>query len=220
MVPMITNHESRFTGHASRFECIVLGVSAGGVKALPIALSLLPASFPIPVVVVQHIRPDSDNSYFISHLDERIQLKVKEADEKEPIMSGYVYIAPANYHLLVEDDETFSLSVDARVNYSRPSIDVLFESAVEVYNSKLIGVILTGANNDGAEGLKKIKQCGGLAIVQDPEGAESDAMPRAALAACKADYVLSLEEIASFLKKILSTDLVKSSTQPLNHSTI
>ena len=188
-----------------RGECIVIGVSAGGMNVLPVVLSPLPADFPVPVVVVKHVGADSNNSYFIGHLDERIQLKVKEADEKEPIMRGYVYIAPANYHLLVEDDETFSLSVDARVNYSRPSIDVLFESAVEVYNSKLIGIILTGANNDGAEGLKKIKQCGGLAIVQNPEGAESDAMPRAALAACKVDYVLSLEEIANFLKKILST---------------
>ena len=193
------------TDHASRFRCIAIGVSAGGVKALPTALSLLPANFPIPVVVVHHMGSDSDNSYFLSHLDKRIQLKVKEADEKEPIMRGYVYMAPVNYHLLVEDDETFSLSVDAWVHYCRPSIDVLFISAVDVYKSNLIGVILTGANNDGAEGLKKIKQCGGLAIVQDPKGAESDAMPRAALAACKADYVLSLEEIASFLKEISST---------------
>ena len=97
------------------------------------------------------------------------------------------------------------MSVDARVNYSRPSIDVLFESAADIYKSKLIGIILTGANNDGAEGLKKIKQCGGLAIVQNPKGAESDAMPRAALAACEVDYILSLEEIASFLKKIIRT---------------
>ncbi|MEE8479635.1 MAG: chemotaxis protein CheB, partial [Desulfobacterales bacterium] len=185
-------------------------VSAGGMNALPVVLSPLPPDFPLPVVVVHHVSPDSNNSYFISSLDERIQLKVKEADEKEPIMRGYVYIAPVNYHLLVEDDETFSLSVDAKVNYSRPSIDVLFESAVEVYKSKLIGIILTGANNDGAKGLKKINQHDGLAIVQDPKEAESDAMPRAALAACKADYVLSLEEIAGFLKELSNNKLNKS----------
>ena len=198
------------TNHVSNFKCIVIGVSAGGIRALPIALSLLPANFPIPVVVVQHVSADSNNSYFISQLNKRIQLKVKEADEKEPIMRGYVYIAPVNYHLLVEDDETFSLSVDAKVNYSRPSIDVLFESAVEVYKSKLIGIILTGANNDGAKGLKKINQHDGLAIVQDPKEAESDTMPRAALAACKADYVLSLEEIAGFLKELSNNKLNKS----------
>jgi len=190
------------THHASRFKCIAIGVSAGGMKALPVVLSSLPSDFSVPVIVVQHVSPDSDNSYFVSHLNECIRIKVKEADEKEPIAGGYVYIAPSNYHLFVERNETFSLSVDERVNYSRPSIDVLFESAVDVYKSKLMGIILTGGNNDGAEGLKKIKQCGGLAIVQNPEGAESDAMPRAALAACKVDYVLSLEEIAGFLKEI------------------
>ncbi len=189
------------------YKAIVIGASAGGTKALSRVLLPLPSDFTIPVIVVHHLSADSNNSYFISSLDERIQLKVKEADEKEPIMRGYVYIAPVNYHLLVEDDETFSLSVDAKVNYSRPSIDVLFESAVEVYKSKIIGIILTGANNDGAKGLKKIKQYGGLAIVQGPEGAESDAMPRAALAACKVDYVLSLEEIATFLKRISNNRL-------------
>ena len=183
----------------SNFQCIVIGVSAGGVQALPVVLGPLPSNFPVPVIVVQHISPDSD-SYFSLHLDERIEPKVKEADEKEPIMGGYVYIAPANYHLLVEADETFSLSIDEKVNYCRPSIDVLFESAVDVYKSELIGIILTGANNDGARGLKMIKDSGGLTIVQDPESAESKVMPRAARAVCKVDYVLSLEEIGKLLK--------------------
>jgi two-component system chemotaxis response regulator CheB len=112
------------------------------------------------------------------------------------------YFAPPNYHLLIEEDHTFSLSIEGRVNYSRPSIDVLFESALDAYCSKLIGIILTGANNDGSRGLKKIKDCGGLAIVQDPKTAEVSAMPEAALKISKIDHVLQLEEIAPFLIKI------------------
>jgi len=181
------------TYRVSNFKCIVIGVSAGGMNALPRVLSSLPSDFSVPVIVVQHVGPDSHNNYFINYINKHSQRIVKEADEKEPITKGHVYIAPANYHLLVENDETFSLSIDARVNYSRPSIDVLFKSAAEAYKSKVIGIILTGANNDGAEGLQRIKQYGGLAVVQDPKEAESDVMPRAALAICRTDYVLSLD---------------------------
>lgn len=188
------------------YQAIVIGASAGGTDALAEIIPRLPGKFCVPIIVVQHRHRNTDE-LGTHNLNENSALKVKEADEKEPIVGEYVYVAPANYHLLVEDDRTFSLSVDERVNYSRPSIDVLFESAAEVYKSKLIGIILTGANSDGAEGLKKIKQCGGLAIVQNPEGAESDAMPRAALATCEVDYVLSLEEIANFLQEISKNKL-------------
>ncbi len=188
------------------YQAIVIGASAGGTDALAEIIPRLPGKFSVPIIVVQHRHRNTDE-LGTHNLNENSALKVKEADEKEPIVGEYVYVAPANYHLLVEDDRTFSLSVDERVNYSRPSIDVLFESAAEVYKSKLIGIILTGANSDGAEGLKKIKQCGGLAIVQNPEGAESDAMPRAALATCEVDYVLSLEEIANFLQEISKNKL-------------
>jgi len=182
----------------SDYKCIVIGASAGGMRALSSVLSPLPPDFPIPIIVLQHLSPDTYNNYLINHINKRVQLVVKEADEKEPITKGHIYIAPANYHLLVEDDQTFSLSIDGRVHYSRPSINVLFDSAAEVYKSKVIGIILTGANNDGAEGLHRIKQNGGLAIVQNPEEAEADVMPRAAIAQCDVDYVLSLEQIAGF----------------------
>ena len=111
-------------------------------------------------------------------------------------------MAPPNYHLLIEPDQTFTLTIDERVNYARPSIDVLFETAAEVFREHLIGIILTGANNDGSHGLKRIKELGGMAIVQDPETAEVDSMPKAAVAACAVDHVLSLEEISAFLNKL------------------
>ena len=152
-----TPHASRFTPHVSSFQLVVIGVSAGGMKALPAVLASLPSDFPVPVAVVQHLSPDGHNSYFINYLNQRLSVVVKEADEKEAVELGHVYIAPPNYHLLIENDRTFALSVDKKVNYSRPSIDVLFETASEVYGSSLIGVVLTGARSDGAKGLKKIK---------------------------------------------------------------
>jgi two-component system chemotaxis response regulator CheB len=152
--------------------------------------------------VVQHRLPAPDDFLAFS-LNESCQLTVKEADEKELIKPGCVYIAPANYHLLVERDKTLSLSVEAKVCYSRPSIDVLFETAAEVYLSGLIGIILTGANNDGTAGLKKIKEKGGLTIAQNPATAESALMPRSAIQGNAVDKILSLAEIASFLVQLL-----------------
>jgi two-component system chemotaxis response regulator CheB len=153
------------------------------------------------IIIVQHISPYSDN-YMTYHLDNISQVKVKEVDEKEKIVPGHVYTAPPNYHVLVEEDETFSLSVEDRVNFARPSVDVLFESAAEVYGPRLIGVILTGANNDGSRGLKRIKEKGGLAIVQNPSTAEVDGMPGAAVSTTKVDHILELEEIGPFLANI------------------
>jgi two-component system chemotaxis response regulator CheB len=131
------------------------------------------------------------------------KLKVKEADEKERPANGMAYIAPPNYHLLFENDQSFTLTVDERVNYARPSIDVLFETAAEAYKDTLIGIILTGANTDGSRGLKKIKDFGGLTIVQDPATAESDSMPRAAILTTQVDHVLPIEEIAEFLNSLV-----------------
>jgi two-component system chemotaxis response regulator CheB len=132
-------------------------------------------------------------------------LNVKEADEKENIQGGYVYFAPPNYHLLVENNKTFSLSTDEKVNYSRPSIDVLFESAAHVYGPRLAAIILTGANNDGAEGLRLIKEKGGLVIVQDPQSADSSYMPGAALQVVEPDFVLGLPEIGRWLVESAQT---------------
>ena len=184
-----------------QYEAIVIGVSSGGMTALKFMFSVLPASFNIPIIAVQHISAHSNNEW-IELLNEKSNLTVKEADEKQKIKSGKVYVAPSNYHLLIEKDKTFSLTIEERVNFARPSIDVLFESAAEAYKEKLIGIVLTGSNNDGAKGLQRIKECGGLAVVQDPETAESPYMPTSAIATVQPDYILSLEKIVQLLIKL------------------
>jgi two-component system chemotaxis response regulator CheB len=183
------------------YEAIVIGVSSGGMNAMKVMFSLLPKEFNTPIIIVQHISSQSENLW-IRLLNDKSNIYIKEADEKEKIENGKVYIAPPNYHLLIERDKTFSLTVDERVNYARPSIDVLFESAAEAYKNKLIGVILTGSNNDGTNGLKRIKEYGGLTIVQDPATAESSYMPASAIAVVQMDYILTLENIIKLLIKI------------------
>ncbi|MBV8886383.1 MAG: chemotaxis protein CheB [Chroococcidiopsidaceae cyanobacterium CP_BM_RX_35] len=180
------------------FQLVVLGTSLGGLHALGVVLSGLPQSFSLPIVVVHHRHKDSDDT-LVFFLQQYSALLLKEAEEKEMIVPGQVYFAPADYHLLVEADGNLALSTEAPVSYARPSIDVLFESAADAYAEKVIGVILTGANYDGAQGLAKIKARGGLAIVQEPTTAESHTMPAAAVAAVAVDYVLPLEEISRFL---------------------
>lgn len=185
-----------------KYRAIVIGASAGGMDAIKSILMPLQEEFPASILIVQHLSPHSDG-YMARHLNELCKINVKEADEKENILPGNVYIAPSNYHLLVEKDETLSLTVDPKVNYSRPSIDVLFESAAEVYENELIGIILTGGNGDGSKGLKRIKEFGGLAIVQDPRTAEADFMPKAAIKASEVDYTLSLNKISNKLIKLV-----------------
>ena len=184
-----------------QYEAIVIGVSSGGMIALKFIFSTLPADFSIPIIVVQHMSARSDNEW-IKLLNNKSNLIIKEADEKEKIETGNVYFTPANYHLLIEKDRTFSLTIDEPVNFARPSIDVLFETAAEAYKSRLIGIVLTGSNNDGAKGIKRIKEYGGLAIIQDPETAESSTMPASAIAVIQPDYILSLEKIIELLIKI------------------
>lgn len=184
-----------------QFKAIVIGVSTGGVSALSQLLGALPADFSIPVLVVTHITPDSDDS-LAKLLNTLCTIRVKEADEQEAITPGTVYLAPANYHLLVERGDLLALSVDPPVNFARPSVDTLFESASEVYGPSLIGVILTGAGRDGSKGLLKIKNNGGLAIVQDPKDAEMNSMPGSALQLLKADHVARLKEIPGLLMRL------------------
>ena len=179
-------------------QAVVIGASAGGIHALNTVLSVLPADFRLPILIVQHLHPDSD-SYLVQILAEHCALPVKQADEKELIQAGTVYIAPPNYHLLVEEDKTLSLSIDPRVNFSRPSVDVLFETAAQSYRGQLIGVVLTGANRDGCEGVAMIKQLGGCVLVQDPSTAEASAMPEAAIQAVTVDQVLPLEQLGAAL---------------------
>jgi two-component system chemotaxis response regulator CheB len=178
-----------------------MGLSAGGLEALKVILPPLAKTFPLPLIVVQH-RDQSPDDFLAASLGRLSALKVKEAEDKEPIRPGHIYLAPGGYHLHVEPDHTFSLSVDPRVNFACPSIDVLFESAADAFGSALIGVVLTGANADGAQGLRAVKRHGGLAIVQDPATALAAAMPRAALAAAPADHVVTLPQLAPLLTRL------------------
>ena len=183
------------------YDAVVIGASAGGIEALRVVLSALPVDFPMAVVIVLHIQSTNDG-FLITYLDGICEIRVKEADEKEKIMHGVVYMAPPNYHLLIEEDRTFSLSIDEHVNYARPSIDVLFETAADVYNGRLIGVVLTGGNRDGALGLKRIEESGGFVIIQDPETAVADSMPQSAIAQCKTARIVKLEEIGPLLVEL------------------
>lgn len=183
------------------YEAIVIGASSGGMNAVKLLVKKLPLNFSIPVVIVLHISPQS-NGQWISFFNADEQIKIKEADEKEKPEPGTIYVAPPNYHLLTEKDKTFSLTIDERVNFARPAIDVLFESAAEAYKDKLIGIVLTGSNNDGTAGMKKIKKNGGLTIVQDPSTAESAYMPASVINAIPVDYILPLEKIIDLLIQI------------------
>ncbi len=188
-----------------QYRAVVIGVSAGGLAALDKILPVLKSSFSLPVLVVQHVSPTSEN-YLPIHFSHRCLLEVKEAEDKEQIEGGVIYFAPPNYHLLVEYNRSIALSTEERVNFSRPSIDVLFETAADAYLNELVGVVLTGANSDGAVGIAKIKQFGGLAVVQSPETAEAEAMPKAAIDAADVDYILPINEIGCFLNTLCKTE--------------
>lgn len=183
-----------------KFEIVTIGCSMGGMLALQTIFEVLPDDFPLPIAVVQH-RYRTSNEGLPQFLRRHSGLKVVDTMDKEWIKPGTVYLAPANYHLLVERGE-LSLSVDERVEFSRPSIDVLFESAADAYGRGVIGVILTGANSDGAHGAAKIKQRGGFVIVQDPATAESPIMPKAAIEATRVDRILPLDRIGPFLVEL------------------
>jgi two-component system chemotaxis response regulator CheB len=177
---------------------VVIGASAGGVEALGILLSALPAHCPMPIAIVLHIPPDRA-SLLASIFSARCALSVKEVEDKEPIRSGVVYFPAPDYHMLIEPDRTFALSQDQPVNYSRPSIDVLFESAAMAYREHVLGIILTGASADGAQGLQAIRAAGGCAWVQLPEESVSAFMPRAAIERAGAEQILTLKEMAQQL---------------------
>ncbi|HEX3993318.1 MAG TPA: chemotaxis protein CheB [Acetobacteraceae bacterium] len=182
-------------------EAVVIGSSAGALEALSVILPALPASYRLPVIVVVHV-PADRRSVLAELFRAKCRISVREAEDKEPIVGGTVYFAPPDYHLLVEKENRLSLSSDAPVFFSRPSIDVLFESAADAYGAALIAVILTGANQDGAAGMSAVVEAGGLAIVQDPAHAFARAMPEAALTMCSDARVLSLDDIAAWLQKV------------------
>jgi two-component system chemotaxis response regulator CheB len=181
-------------------QAVVIGVSAGAVEALSALLPALPENFALPVIIVVHLPPDR-KSVLAELFQSRCVRPVREAEDKEPIMPGTVYFAPADYHLQVESDRSFSLAADEQVLYSRPSIDVLFETAADAYGAGLVGVILTGANPDGARGLKAVMEADGIGIVQLPASAHAPAMPQAALDACPHALPLTLDQISHYLQK-------------------
>lgn len=181
-----------------RFSIIVIGVSAGGMNTLPIIVNQLPADFPLPIAVIQHLHPHQ-SSFYLEYYSNYSKLKVIEALDKQTIKPGNIYFSPPDYHLLVENSSYFSLSADSKVNFSRPSIDVLFESAANVFADRAIAILLTGANNDGAMGCKSIKNAGGLVLVQSPESAEHKFMPQSAINIMQADLIATPEQIAQYL---------------------
>ncbi|MCU7240927.1 MULTISPECIES: chemotaxis protein CheB [Pseudomonas] len=179
-------------------RAIVIGASAGGVTALFSVLGALPADFAIPVLCVLHL-PDDRHSQLAEVLQRRLRRPVHEALDKARIEPGLIYVAGPGYHLSVERDFSFSLSQEAPVHFSRPAIDFLFESAADAYGPGLLGVLLTGANEDGARGLLRIRQSGGRTVVQDPRDAQVALMPEAALALHDPDHILSLGGIGQLL---------------------
>ncbi len=186
----------------SAFKAVVLGCSAGGLDALSMLFAGFSKALNVPIFIVQHISPNSE-SFMIHQLQNHSKLPVHEVFDKMDYKAGHIYIAPPDYHLLIENHSSMALSNEEKVNYSRPAIDVLFESAVWVFGSALIGIILTGANADGATGLYQIKMAGGLTIVQDPKTAEVARMPLEAIKKGRPDHILGLSEIASLLNSLL-----------------
>ncbi|MCX4187111.1 chemotaxis protein CheB [Methylophaga sp. OBS4] len=187
--------------HLERYEAVVLGASFGGMQLLKLLLTALPRDFSLPIIAVQHTAPTSQGT-LAELLNSFCDIEVREANEKEPIEPEKVYFAPANYHLLIEPDRTFTLTVDERVNHARPAIDVLFETAAEAYGVELVGLVLTGANADGAEGLRYLKDKGGLAVVQDPDTAVAPSMPQAAIRIARPQHVLTPGQITDLLLQI------------------
>jgi two-component system chemotaxis response regulator CheB len=199
---MLTSRSDRSSDvAASGFEAVLIGASAGGVEAVGALLESLPESFGAAVIVVIHMPPGADD-LLARVLASRCALPLVEPSDKQPADGGAVYIAPAGYHLLVEPGKTFALSLDEPVNFSRPSIDVLFESAAYAYRERALGIVLTGANADGAEGLRIIRALGGAGWVQDPANASAPAMPTAAIARAGADRIMTLNDMALALPGI------------------
>lgn len=180
------------------YELIVIGTSWGGLEALSRLLRDLDDGVHQPIVVAQHRSHDAEDGVLGRLLQGHTRREVSDADDKTPLGRDRVYLGPPNYHVLVEDGH-LALSTDGPVQFARPSIDVLFESAADAYGDRAIGIVLTGTNADGADGLARIKERGGVAIVQDPVTSAKRAMPDAAIAATVADAVLPLEEIADFV---------------------
>lgn len=182
-------------------EAVVIGGSAGGWEAIAYLLSRIPGDFSLPVAIALHVHPDQDE-HFSDHFRRGCAVHVELAWDKKPVRPGVVTFAPPDYHLLVEWDRTYSLSADDKVSFSRPSIDVLFESAASTYGPGLVGILLTGASCDGTAGIARINELGGLSVVQDPQTAEHPLMPGSAMETASPALVLSLEGMAALIRRL------------------
>lgn len=180
-------------------EILVIGGSAGSLAVVLQILPLLVKEWNFSIVLIFH-RKEDDESPLIDLLSRRTLFEVKEIEDKESIRPQVVYVAPADYHVLIEKDKTFSLDYSEKINYSRPSIDVTFESAAEIFGPAVTAMLLSGANADGVEGLKSIKHAGGLVVVQDPQTAEVPFMPKTALDNVSVDVIFSVERTEQFFK--------------------
>ena len=179
-------------------HCVVMGASAGGIQALSNVFRCLPSDFFAPIAVVQHIAPNSGRD-LVKVLALTCPLPVAFATDKEPLRASTIYVAPPNYHMLIERDRTIALNVDERVNYVRPSADLLFITAATTFGPNTTGVVLSGGNSDGSEGLERIAMMGGDAIVQDPKTAQAQSMPQKAIDRCPAAKVCTISQIAQRL---------------------
>ena len=184
-----------------QIKLIVIGTSAGGIDALKHIFNSLSEGFNIPIAAVIHISQETGNG-LTELLNRYSSLPVSYPEDKEKIEKGRIYIAPPDYHLLLEKGFSFSLNIDDKVNFCRPSIDVLFESASYILKQNIIGVLLTGSNRDGASGIAEIKRKGGLSVIEDPETAFSPFMPKSGIEACIPDFKGSLDRIADYINNI------------------
>lgn len=188
---------------STHIELIVAGASAGGLEPLLVILERLPAGFPLPLVVVMHL--PSGNSGLAALLQHRVKMPVEEAQDKQPVCDGTLYVAGPDYHLSIEPDRSFSLADESPVNHARPAIDVLMSSAADAYDGRLAGILLSGASVDGAAGLSAIKRSGGVTIVQDPHEAGHATMPKAG-AAIQPDWILRSDDIAALMLTLEKAD--------------
>ena len=189
------------TKNRNTIKAIVIGASAGGIKALLQLLAPLPENFRLPIIIVVHVPHDRDSK--LAHVFQyHMAMTVQQAQDKEWIQPGIIYFAGSSYHLSVEKNFSFSLSSEEPESFARPSIDILMQSAADAYRDSLMGIVLTGANHDGAAGLASIKAAGGLCIVQDPDEAEVATMPQAAISLCNQDLILKLNEMHQLIKTL------------------
>jgi two-component system chemotaxis response regulator CheB len=196
----------RETGDYKGIKLLVIGGSAGSIEVIIKILEKLNNNLSIAIVIIIHRKKTSDAS-LTQLFNNRSTILVTEADEKEPIVPGRIYLAPADYHLLIENDYTISLDTSEKVQFSRPSIDVTFESAADVYGESLAALLLSGANSDGAQGLLTIANSGGITIVQNPASAEVDFMPKAAIFKTVVDYIIETNDLPGLVNDMSAAQL-------------